>query len=805
MKRQLVVGLAILVFTAGAVSAIDIIDLHTNNSQGVCDWIGTVVTVSGVVTVGTGTFSADQTQVFMQDPTAGIMLFDSGILTTFDLGDSVEITGEVQQYRGMTEIVPDWAQVQVFGSGAAIPETLVVTCQEINDSFENDYSEPNEGRLVRVENVSYTGTWPSPGNGGLVTITDATGSSDMYVEWETGLGAENGPAGTFSVIGVIKQFGGFSAPWTSAYEILPRYATDIFYPNGPRITSGPMEIEIHPTTVTIAWTTDVSANSVVEYGLTDGYGNTVTDPTLVTDHSVQLTTLSPGTIYHYRVKSTDVDGTTVSGNRTFCSGSAAGSTGAIEVYFNKSVETSYSTGTPAQVVADLSSKAIEKINMADNSIDACFYSFSLTAVRDALINAHNRGVLVRFIYEQDNYNSYMAALASAGIPCIGDEFGSNAAVDGLMHNKFLVIDADARGDSDPSNDWIMSGSWNASITGNNPSAMIQNMIFIQDHSLATAYTAEFQEMWGDTSMTPSEANSRFGSRKHDNTPHRFIVQGNDVQLYFSPTDATSQQMANAIMDANESCFLALMSFTRYTQANALQEMWYNFEPCFQLRGVFDNSLSDFSQYWNLVGQLPGENLWDPPADDIHLDGESGTLHHKYAIIDANDALGDPLVITGAHNWSTAAETSNDENTLIIHSPEVANLYLQEFAARYHAAGGTQELVPSDELLVTTNQVGQNLVIDWNPVACGYSYALYRFNQAFGDTTGVAPLAVIDSPTVTYTDLTVLGDPLMNYYYLLLPRNMYDEPFGPGVRFGEFDFSADIPLLDRNIEKRVDLR
>ena len=109
------------------------------------------------------------------------------------------------------------------------------------------------------------------------------------------------------------------------------------------------------------------------------------------------------------------------------------------------------------------------------------------------------------------------------------------------------------------------------------------------------------------------------------------------------------------------------------------------------------------------------------------------------------------------------------------------------------------------MLVTTSEVGQNLVIDWSPVACGYSYALYRFAQAFGDTTGVAPLAVVDAPTVTYTDLSVLGDPLVNYYYLLLPRNMYDEPFGPGVRFGEFDFSADVPLLTKNLEKRVDLR
>ncbi|HVM47015.1 MAG TPA: immunoglobulin domain-containing protein [Candidatus Acidoferrum sp.] len=54
---------------------------------------------------------------------------------------------------------------------------------------------------------------------------------------------------------------------------------------------------------TITWTTDQSADAVVEYGLDSTYGSAVTNSTLIYYHSVGLTGLSPYTSYHYRVKS----------------------------------------------------------------------------------------------------------------------------------------------------------------------------------------------------------------------------------------------------------------------------------------------------------------------------------------------------------------------------------------------------------------------------------------------------------------------------------------------------------------------
>jgi uncharacterized lipoprotein YddW (UPF0748 family) len=68
----------------------------------------------------------------------------------------------------------------------------------------------------------------------------------------------------------------------------------------------------------IKWHSDEKADSEVEYGLDTNYGSSVYDATLVFDHEMQLTDLSPSTTYHYRVISADgAQNSTASGDYTF--------------------------------------------------------------------------------------------------------------------------------------------------------------------------------------------------------------------------------------------------------------------------------------------------------------------------------------------------------------------------------------------------------------------------------------------------------------------------------------------------------
>ncbi|WP_267278202.1 galactose oxidase-like domain-containing protein [Arthrobacter sp. CDRTa11] len=60
------------------------------------------------------------------------------------------------------------------------------------------------------------------------------------------------------------------------------------------------------TGATITWTSDEPSTSQVEYGTTASYGSSTSqESTLTTSHSQALGGLSPGTLYHFRVKSVD--------------------------------------------------------------------------------------------------------------------------------------------------------------------------------------------------------------------------------------------------------------------------------------------------------------------------------------------------------------------------------------------------------------------------------------------------------------------------------------------------------------------
>lgn len=76
---------------------------------------------------------------------------------------------------------------------------------------------------------------------------------------------------------------------------------------------------ITQTSATITWTTDEASDSQVDYGTTTSYGSSTTlDNTDVTTHSVNISGLTAGTTYNFRVKSRDAaNNLATSGNATF--------------------------------------------------------------------------------------------------------------------------------------------------------------------------------------------------------------------------------------------------------------------------------------------------------------------------------------------------------------------------------------------------------------------------------------------------------------------------------------------------------
>ncbi len=719
-----------------------IIDLHINDSQGVPAppyGIGAVVTVSGIIT---SDGNLTRTDLYLQDATAGVNIFSYSRSYNYQVGDSVTFTGTIQQYRGTTEIAPDSAKTIFHAHGKPLPLPLLITAADVNQTFTDDYSEPNEGRLVRVNGVTYSAA--------NAMITDVTGTAGGFIPdtWTV-------PAGTFDLIGILKQYKPgtvslLTPPYTSDYEVVARTQDDILTHPGPSFAEAPAEVDIQPNSVNIGFKTASVSTAKIRYGITVAYSDSVVLGTADSTHLVALTGLWPATVYHYQAVVTDPSGTNVTGDAIFSTASPTGSTGTIDVFFSKSVDTSVARNEKARTV-DISSKFISRINAAQYSIDVALYSLSGTVgsnVATALINAKNRGVKIRMIVEDDNLGtSPMNTMKSSGIPFITDKYDPVNAGNGLMHNKFAVFDF--RDTTSFTDDWVWSGSWNATDPGNNSDA--QNALEIQDKALANAYTMEFNEMWGSSTDTPNASQSRFGIRKTDNTPHRFNIDGRLIESYFSPSDQTTLHIYKTLNAATSSINISMLTFTRSDLAQAIISAKSGGD---KVRVILDNNTDSGNQF----SALQAGNV------DIHLKGSSltGLLHHKYALIDAENSKADETVITGSHNWSNAAETSNNENTLIIHDARVTNLYLQEFKARYIEAGG------SDAIVLGVKRIGDGI-----PVAFGLGQ---NYPNPFNPTTAIG-YQLSASGRVSLKVYDILGREVMT----LIDRNQ-----NPGYYSVTFD-------------------
>ncbi len=70
--------------------------------------------------------------------------------------------------------------------------------------------------------------------------------------------------------------------------------------------------EITESSVVITWETNEKSDSMVEYGVSQNYGNsTYRNPELLTLHEMRIVNLDPATVYHFRVVSADLAGNRV--------------------------------------------------------------------------------------------------------------------------------------------------------------------------------------------------------------------------------------------------------------------------------------------------------------------------------------------------------------------------------------------------------------------------------------------------------------------------------------------------------------
>ncbi len=287
---------------------------------------------------------------------------------------------------------------------------------------------------------------------------------------------------------------------------------------------------------------------------------------------------------------------------------------------------------------------VAAIDAARLSVDAALYSLSLDSVRAALIHAYQRGVQVRVVMESDNMSrSDPQALKEAGVPLLGDRR------EGLMHDKFLVIDRSE----------VWTGSMNLTDAGayqdNN------NFMRIRSPKVAQDYETEFNEMFLD---------DKFGRDVVAATPNpRVILDGTPLDIYFSPDDHVQDALVDLLDDAQSSVYFLAYSFTADPLGEAIRQR--------AAAGVRVAGVMETDQVASNVGSE--YDTFRAAGLDVRLDGNPGLMHHKVMIIDGQ------IVVMGSYNFTASAETVNDENLIVIYSPDIAGQFMQEFQRVYAAA------------------------------------------------------------------------------------------------------------------------
>tara|TARA_Y100001970_G_scaffold288299_1_gene415194 strand:- start:782 stop:4894 length:4113 start_codon:yes stop_codon:yes gene_type:complete len=176
--------------------------------------VGTSATVRGIVT--TPNYQATNTEYGLQDATAGIIIFRYGEVLTINVGDSVEVTGELDEWNGKFQIVPSGtSDITIISQNNPLPTFQVITVASLVANGE-DY----ESELIRINGASITSnSWPTSNSANL-DISDDGGTSTvaMRIDSDMDIIGNPEPAAPFAVQGIAGQY--------NYYQILPRYYTD---------------------------------------------------------------------------------------------------------------------------------------------------------------------------------------------------------------------------------------------------------------------------------------------------------------------------------------------------------------------------------------------------------------------------------------------------------------------------------------------------------------------------------------------------------------------------------------------------
>ncbi len=285
------------------------------------------------------------------------------------------------------------------------------------------------------------------------------------------------------------------------------------------------------------------------------------------------------------------------------------------------------------------------IDKSKASIDMAIYGYNnVPKIKEALINAKNRGVKIRIVYDIDNNdkNYYKDTLALVNIiknsSCDSADISTKPFI---MHNKFIIFD----------NKTVFTGSANLSpsdLSNYNSNAFI----IIKSEKVSKLYKDEFEQMY----------QGKFHTSKIKTPDNKFAIGATVLSVYFSPQDnVIKSQIIPLVNKSKTSIYMPTFLITHRELTSALISA--------KKRGVKIKVIIDAANASNKYSKH--QQLRDNGIE-VKVENYAGKMHSKTMIID------EKYVVIGSMNFSRSGEEKNDENTVILDNPQIAKFLIKQF-------------------------------------------------------------------------------------------------------------------------------
>lgn len=342
--------------------------------------------------------------------------------------------------------------------------------------------------------------------------------------------------------------------------------------------------------------------------------------------------------------------------------------------------------TPKDICStEICTELLSLINNSKKSINFAIYGLrGQTEILEALINAKDRGVKIRGVIDKDvsnnnyysdthliekNFNNiksdyqqdintqrYLSTKKKYKDKCerpLGHkgplqcfEGKGYAAKDDfsfkgdIMHNKFFIVDSK----------YVWTGSANISDTGTG--GYNANVVaIIESEFVASKYLIEFEQMFVYEKF--HRAKTKLKKKKLQTS-----IDGQEINIYFSPQGyAMYRGIIPLIKEAKDSIDISIFFLTHKNISRELVNA--------RKRGVSIRVILDATAATNSYSK---HNYLRDNDIPVKVENWGGKMHMKSAIIDKKH------LIVGSMNWTSAGESKNDENTLIIKNFKDASEY-----------------------------------------------------------------------------------------------------------------------------------